>query len=161
MLNAFLAVLLPLSLVFGLYHLFTWFNIFGINRYVYWKRVGLTAAISHFLLVTGFFVFTYFDWQANRMFLLLGMHYSTFVLQHSEFWQLLLTFDTIPGLGVLAAFSLMGRAGVSNSLLPVAMAIIYIVGTLQWYFVIGGLGVLFQRLWDGLKTGEEGEEWFQ
>jgi hypothetical protein len=161
MLNAFLAVLLPLSLVFGLYHLFTWFNVFGINRHVYWKRVGLTAAISHFLLVTGFFVFSYFELQANRVFVVLGMNYSTFVLQHTEFWQLLAWFDTIPGIAVLGAFSLMARAGTSSYLLPTAMAIIYIVGTLQWYFVIGGLGAAFQRIWDGLKTGEEGEEWFQ
>jgi hypothetical protein len=160
-LNAFLAVLLPLSLVFGLYHLFTWFNVFGINRYVYWKRVGLTAAISHFLLVTGFFAFTYYDWQSNRIFVLLGMRYETFVLQHSEFWQLLLSFDTIPGVLILGIFSLMGRAGMSNFLLPVAMTVIYVVGTLQWFFVFGGIGAGLQRLWDGLKTGEEGEQWFQ
>jgi hypothetical protein len=161
MLNAFLAVLLPILLVFGLYHLFTWFNVFRINSLVYWKRVGLTGAISHFLLVTGFFVFTYFDWQANRAYVLLGMNYATFLFRHTEFWRLLMTFDTLPGLGVLGVFSLMGRAGVSSFLLPVAMGIIYVVGTLQWYFVVGGIGALLQRFWDGLKTGEEGEEWFQ
>jgi hypothetical protein len=55
----------------------------------------------------------------------------------------------------------MGRAGISTFLLPVAMVIVYVVGTLQWYFLIGGIGALFQRFWEGLKTGEEGEEWFQ
>ena len=161
MLNAFLAVLLPVLLVFGLYHLFTWFDVFRINSLPYWKRVGVTAAISHFLLVTGFFVFTYFDWQANRVYVLLGMNYSTFVLKHSAFWQLLMVFDTAPGLGVLAAFSLMNRAGISTFLLPVAMVITYLVGTLQWYFLVGGIGALLERFWSGLKTGEEGEEWFQ
>jgi len=161
MLNAFLAVLLPILLVFGLYHLFTWFDVFRINSRVYWKRVGLTAAISHFLLVSGFFVFTYFDWQANRLYVLLGMNYSTFLFKHSAFWQLLMVFDTVPGMGVLAAFALMGRAGISTLLLPVAMAIIYVVGTVQWYFLVGGIGALLQRFWEGLKTGEEGEEWFQ
>jgi hypothetical protein len=161
MLNAFLGVFLPLTLVFGLYHMFTWFNVLGINRHVLWKRVGMTAAISHFILVTGFFVFSYFELQSNRVYVAIGMHYSTFVLQHTEFWQLLLVFDTVPGLGVLGAFSLMGKAGMSTLLLPVAMLIIYVVGTLQWYFVIGGLGALIDRFWDGLKTGEEGEQWFQ
>lgn len=161
MLNAFLAVFLPLTLVFGLYHLFTWFNVFGINRYVFWRRVGMTAAISHFILVTGFFVFSYFELNANRVYVAIGMHYSTFVLQHTEFWRLLLIYDTIPGLGVLGVFSLMARAGMSNSLLPIALLIIYVVGTLQWYFVIGGLGALIERVWSGLKTGEEGEQWFQ
>jgi hypothetical protein len=161
MLNAFLAVLLPILLVFGLYHLFTWFNVFRINSMAYWKRVGLTGAISHFLLVTGFLVFTYFDWQANRLYVLLGMNYSTFLFKHSAFWQLLMIFDTVPGVGVLAAFSLMGRAGISTFLLPVALVIVYVVGTLQWYFLIGGIGALLHRFWEGLKTGEEGEEWFQ
>jgi hypothetical protein len=55
MFNAFLALLSPLLLVFGLYHLFTWFNIFRINERAYWRRVGLTSAISHFLLATGFY----------------------------------------------------------------------------------------------------------
>ncbi len=161
MLNAFLAVLLPILLVFGLYHLFTWFDVFGINRRVYWKRVGLTGAISHFLLLTGFLVFNYFDWQANHLYVLLGMNYSTFLFQHSAFWQLLMIFDTVPALGVLAAFFLMGRAGISTFLLPVAMGITYVIGTLQWYFLVGGIGAILQRFWDGLKTGEEGEEWFQ
>ena len=161
MLNAFLAVLLPILLVFGLYHLFTWFDVFRINSLVYWKKVGLTGAIAHFILATGFFAFTYFDWQANRLYVLMGMNYSTFLFRHSEFWRLLMIFDTVPGLGLLAAFFLMGRAGISAFLLPVAMVMTYVVGTVQWYFLIGGIGALLQRFWDGLKTGEDGEEWFQ
>ena len=161
MLNVLLAALVPLSLVFGLYHLLTWFNLFRINSRVYWKRVGFTAAVSHFILVTGFFVFTYFDWQSNRIYVLLGMSYSTFLFKHSPFWQLLMIFDTVPGLGVLAALSLMARAGINTFLLPLVVAIIYVAGTLQWYFLFGGIGALLQRFWEGLKTGEEGEEWFQ
>src|SRR6185436_12701468 len=161
MLNAFLAVLVPFSLVFGLYHLFTWFDVFRIKSLVYWKRVALTAAISHFLLVTGYLAFEYFDWQSNRTYVLLGMTYSAFLFKHSPFLQLLLIFDTVPGVGVLATFKVMERAGINSFLLPTALLIIYVFGTLQWYFVIGGIGALLQRFWDGLKTGEEGEEWFQ
>jgi hypothetical protein len=161
MLNVMLAALLPLMLVFGLYHLFTWFNLFGVNGMVHWKRVGLVAAISHFLLLTGFFIFNYFDWQANRPLVFLGMNYSTFLFNHSDFWRLLMIFDTVPALGILAAFSLMDRAGVSTFLFPVALTISYLMGTVQWYFVGGGIGALLERIWEGLKTGEEGEEWFQ
>ena len=161
MLNVLLAVLVPFSLVFGLYHLLTWFDVFRINSRVYWRRVALTGAISHFLLATGFLIFEYFDWQSNRVYVLLGMTYSAFLFKHSVFWQLLMIFDTAPGVGVLAAFSLMNRAGINTLLLPIVVLIIYIFGTLQWYFVIGGIGALLQRFWDGLKTGEDGEEWFQ
>lgn len=161
MLNVLLGVLLPLMLVFGLYHLFTWFDLFRVNSMAHWKRVGLVAAIAHFLLLTGFFVFTYFEWQANRPFVLLGMNYSTYLFNHSDFWKLLMIFDTVPALGILAAFSLMDRAGVSSVLFPVGLTISYVMGTMQWYFVGGGIGALLERIWEGLKTGEEGEEWFQ
>ena len=42
--------LLPLLLVFGLYHLLTWFNVLQINQRAYWKRVALSSAGAHFLL---------------------------------------------------------------------------------------------------------------
>jgi hypothetical protein len=160
MFNAFLATLIPLLLVFGLYHLFTWFNVFGINGWVYWKRVGATAAISHFLLVTGFFVFAWFD-HRGLAFRLSGMDYATFLFQHSAFWQMLAVFDTLAMLAVLAVFSVMSPAVPPEQLLIVTMVLTYLVGTLQWYFIGGGVGAILQKIWDGLKTGEEGEEWFQ
>lgn len=160
MFNAFLLVLTPLLLVFGLYHLFTWFNVFGINNHVYWKRVGLTSAVSHFLLATGFFLFAWYD-QASFAYKLSRIDYATFVFQHSMFWHMLAVLDTLALLGTLVAFSLMSPAVSSDQMLIVAMGITYIVGTLQWYFIGGGIGAILQKIWDGLKTGEEGEEWFQ
>ena len=161
MLNAFLAVLIPLLLVFGLYHLLTWFNVFGINERVYWRRVGLTAAISHFLLVTGFFLFTWLELQSNRTYVALGISYGTYLFQRTAFWQLLAVFDTVPMLGTLAAFTLMDRVGMTGGVLWVALGMTYIVGTLQWYYVGGGIGAILEKIWGGLKTGEDGEEWFQ
>ena len=161
MLNAFLVVFTPLLLVFGLYHLFTWFNVFRINDRVHWKRVGLTAAIAHFMLVTGFFVFTWFDLHNNRTYSAIGMSYEAFLLQRSQFWNLLGVFDTVPMLGILAAFTAMDGLGVTGGVLPVAILMTYGIGTLQWYYVGGGIGALLQKIWDGLKTGEDGEEWFQ
>jgi hypothetical protein len=160
MLNAFLVVLCPLLLIFGLYHLFTWFNVFRINGLVYWKRVGLTCAISHFLMTTGFFVFEWFD-HGSAAHMLSGIDYATFVFQHSMFWQMLAVFDTVALLGTLAVFSVMGPAVDSTHLLLVAMGMIYIVGTAQWFFGGGAIGAILEKVWGGLKTGEEGEEWFQ
>jgi hypothetical protein len=160
MFNAFLVALIPLLLVFGLYHLFTWFNVFRINSMVYWKRVGLAAAISHFLLATGFFVFAWFD-HTGLAFRLSGMDYATFLFQYSTFWQMLAILDTLAMLAILGIFSLMSPATPSDQLLVVAIAMTYLVGTAQWYFLGGGIGAVLQKIWDGLKTGEEGEEWFQ
>jgi hypothetical protein len=49
----------------------------------------------------------------------------------------------------------------SEQLLIVAIGMTYVVGTAQWYFLGGAVGAVLQKIWDGLKTGEEGEEWFQ
>jgi len=161
MLNAFLAILIPLLLVFGLYHLLTWFNVLRINNRVYWRRVGLTAAIAHFLLATGFFLFVWFELQSNRTYLALGMDYATYLFQRSTFWQVLGVFDTVAMLGILAVYTLMAHSGVSGGLLGVALAGTYLIGSLQWYYVGGAVGAVLEKLWGGLKTGEDGEEWFQ
>ena len=160
MFNAFLAALIPLLLVFGLYHLFTWFNVFHINERPYWKRVGLTAAISHFLLATGFFLFAWFD-HSGLAYRLSGMSFAVYLFQHSTFWQMLAIFDTIAMLAVFGVFSLMSPSVAADQLLIVAIGITYLVGTAQWYFLGGAVGAALQKIWDGLKTGEEGEEWFQ
>jgi hypothetical protein len=34
------------------------------------------------------------------------------------------------------------------------------VGSVQWYFVGGGIGLLLERFWTGLKTGDDEGEWF-
>ena len=161
MLNAFLAILIPLLLVFGLYHLLTWFNVLRINNRVYWRRVGLTAAIAHFLLATGFFLFVWFELQSNRTYLALGMDNATYLFQRSTFWQVLGVFDTVAMLGILAVYTLMAHSGVSGGLLGVALAGTYLIGSLQWYYVGGAVGAVLEKLWGGLKTGEDGEEWFQ
>jgi hypothetical protein len=160
MFNAFLAVLCPLLLVFGLYHLFTWFDVFRINERVYWKRVGLTCAISHFLLATGYLLFVWFD-HRSAAHMLSGVDYATFLFQHSMFWPMFAVFDTVAMLGTLASFSLMSPAVTPGQMLLVAIGLIYVVGTVQWYFVGGAIGAILEKVWGGLKTGEEGEEWFQ
>ena len=161
MFNAFLAVVIPLLLVFGLYHLLTWFNVLHINDRIFWRRVGMTAAIAHFLLATGFFLFTWFELQSNDTYIALGMSYAAYLFEHSAFWQVLGVFDTVAMLGILAVYTLMAQFGVSGGLLGVAFAGTYLLGSLQWYYVGGGIGAVLEKLWGGLKTGEEGEEWFQ
>jgi hypothetical protein len=37
---------------------------------------------------------------------------------------------------------------------------VYFVGSLQWYFVGGGVGAVLERFWSGLKTGDdEDQDW--
>lgn len=148
------AFLLPPLFVFGVYHLLTWFNIFLINERIYWKRVALASAISHVLLLTGFLVFSYVDAD--------GAPFGPFLFDRSYFWRLMTIFDTAPVLVILAVFSAMARAEINPpGILILAVGITYIVGTLQWFLVGGGIGALLEKLWAGLKTGdEEDEEWF-
>ena len=162
MFNVFVAAVLPLLLVFGLYHLLTWFNVFGINNRVHWKRVAVASVVAHFLLVTGFFVFSYFDYQANRQLAALGLSYGAFLFDRSDFWRLISFFDTLALACIVGLFALLDRFGIAPpAVVTLTIAITYIAGSLQWYLLGGAAGALLQRFWDGLKTGDDEEEgWF-
>lgn len=162
MMILFLGLLAPVLLIFGLYHLMTWFNIFGINRRVYWKRIALTSAVSHVLLATGFFVFTYFDYRKNLDLAGYGLGYGTFLFDRSQFWPIMTIFDTLPMAILAGLFLLLDKIGLSlPGLLPLTIAMTYAAGTVEWYFVGGGAGAMLQRFWDGLRTPEEeiDQEW--
>jgi len=61
-------------------------------------------------------------------------------------------------IGLLAGLD---RAGVNPpGLVAITVAITYIVGSVQWFFVGGGVGALLERFFEGLKTPEpEDDEW--
>ena len=148
------ALLLPPLFVFGVYHLLTWFNVFRINERVYWKRVAIASGISHVFLLTGFLVFSYFDAA--------GAPFGQFLFNNSEFSRLMRLFDTASTLVILVVFSVMARADINPpGILILTLAMTYVVGTVQWFLVGGGIGALLEKFWTGLKTGdEEDEEWF-
>ena len=156
MLNAFISLVLPPLLVFGVYHLMTWFNLRGINQSIYWRRLAMASAISHVLLAAGFFVFSYFDYQANRQFAAFGLDYADYLFNRSEFWRLMTIFDTIPMLCILGLFWALDRMGLAlPGLVPATILITIAAGTIQWYFAGGAIGALLERFWSGLKTTDE------
>jgi len=155
--------LMPPLLVFGVYHLLTWFNTFGINGRTYWRRVALASGISHLFLVTGFLVFSYLDLRNHVRLDGADTAFGPFLFNRSDFWRLMTVFDTAPMLAILVLFSVFDRMGINPpGLVVVTFALIYVVGTLQWFWVGGGIGALVEKFWAGLKTGdeEEDEEWF-
>jgi hypothetical protein len=161
MLNIVVTLALPLLLVFGLYHLLTWFNMFHINERDYWKRVALASALAHFVLATGFFIFSYYDYDANRQLGGLGSSYGAFLFDRSDFWRLIALCDTLAMACILGLFTLLDRLGIPlPGLVPVTIVITYVVGTVQWYFAGGAAGALLQRFWTGLKTDEDDEDGF-
>jgi hypothetical protein len=152
MLSAASFLLAPLF-VFGVYHLLTWFNIFRINERVYWKRIAIASAISHVLLFTGFLVFSWFDAA--------GAPFGPYLFNNSEFTRLLRVLDTAAMVIILLVFSAMARAEINPpGLLVLTLGLSYIVGSLQWFLIGGGIGALLEKFWSGLKTGDdEDEEW--
>ena len=152
MLSAASFLLAPLF-VFGVYHLLTWFNVFRINERVYWRRIAIASAISHILLLTGFLAFSWFDAA--------GAPFGPYLFNNSEFTRLLRVFDTAAMVIILLVFSAMARAEVNPpGLLALALGISYVVGSLQWFLIGGGIGALLEKFWSGLKTGDdEDEEW--
>ena len=153
MLFSLASFLLPPLFVFGVYHLLTWFNVFEINRRVFWKRVAITSAISHVLLASGFFAFSYFDAK--------DLNFGVYLFNGSNFWRLITVFDTAPMLVIVLVFSLLDRAGLNPpGLVAMTLVITYVIGTLQWFFVGGALGALLEKFFEGLKTPEpEEEDW--
>ena len=153
MLFSLASFLLPPLFVFGVYHLLTWFNVFEINGRVFWKRVAITSAISHVLLASGFFAFSYFDAK--------DLNFGVYLFNGSSFWRLITVFDTAPMLVIVLVFSLLDRAGLNPpGLVAMTLVITYVIGTLQWFFVGGALGALLEKFFEGLKTPEpEEEDW--
>jgi len=154
MLFTLASFLLPPLFVFGVYHLLTWFNVLRINESVFWKRVAITSAISHILLASGFFAFLYFDARD-------AVPFDAYLFNRSDFWKLMTIFDTAPTLVIIGLFSALDRAGMNPpGLIAWTIAITYVVGTLQWFLVGGGIGALLERFFEGLKTPDpEDEDW--
>lgn len=146
-------LLLAPLFVFGVYHLLTWFNILRINSFVFWRRVAITSAVCHVLLALGFLIFSYFDAG--------GRPFGPFLFNESDFWKLIEIFDTAAMLAILVLFSALDRAGVNPpGLVAITIALIFVVGTLQWFFVGGGVGALLERFFEGLRTPDpEDQEW--
>ena len=159
MLYSLISFLLPPLLVFGVYHLFTWFNVFRINDRPTWKRVAIASAICHVLLATGFLVFSYIEFEANQRRADPGLQFGAFLFNRSDFWKLMAIFDTAPMLAILGLFSIFDTAGINPpGLLMLTFVLTYVIGTLQWFLIGGAIGALLERFWEGLKTGEEEEE---
>lgn len=152
MLFTLASFLLPPLFVFGVYHLLTWFNVLRINERVFWKRVAITSGICHVLLASGFFVFVYLDAA--------GAGFAVHLFNGSSFWRLMAIFDTAPMLVLIGCFAALDRAGMNPpGLIAVTIAITSVVGTLQWFFVGGGVGALLERFFEGLKTPDPEDEW--
>jgi hypothetical protein len=154
MLFTLASFLLPPLFVFGVYHVLTWFNVLRINERDFWKRVAITSAVSHVLLASGFLAFSYFD-AAN------AATFDVYLFSRSNFWKLMTIFDTAPMLVIVVLFSSFDRAGMNPpGLIAITVAIIYTVGTVQWFFVGGGVGAVLERFFEGLKTPDpEDEDW--
>ncbi len=153
MFSTLASYLLAPLLVFGLYHLLTWFNLFRINSREVWKRVAIASAASHIVLATGFLVFSYLDAS--------GSEFGPFLFNRSAFWRMAAVFDTGPLLVILGVFALLDRAGISPpGMLFLTLAILYAVGTLQWFLIGGAIGAILDKLWEGLKTPEpDDDQW--
>ena len=139
--------------VFGVYHLLTWFNLLRINEKAFWKRVAITSAICHILLASGFFAFSYFDAGSAA--------FGPYLFNESNFWKLMEIFDTAAVAVILISFASLDRAGVNPpGLVAITIVLTLLIGTVQWFFVGGGIGALLERFFQGLRTPDpEDQEW--
>jgi hypothetical protein len=149
-------ILLPPLLVFGVYHLSLWCNVMAIQGRVFWRRVALASAISHLLLVIGFFLFSYVDYRLNRNISGAAAAFDMFLFNRSPFWSLLLLFDTAAMVLLLGVFGALDWLGISIGItLSLTSGIVLLAGTLQWYWIGGAIGAGLERLWSGLKGPDD------
>ncbi len=114
----------------------------------------MASGVSHVLLVSGFFAFTYLD--AGRA----GADFGPHLFNTSNFWRLATIFDTAPMLALILLFSALYRADLNPpGLVAMTLAITYIIGTLQWFFVGGAVGALLERFFEGLRTPDPEDDW--
>jgi hypothetical protein len=148
------SLLLAPLFVFGVYHLLTWFDVLGIKRRVFWKRVAITSALCHILLAGGFFIFSYFDAGEAS--------FGPYLFNESNFWKLIEIFDTAAMLAILGLFAGLDRAGINPpGLVAITIAITMIVGTIQWFFVGGAVGAILERFFEGLRTPDPEDEFWE
>lgn len=152
-------ILLPPLLVFGLYHLLTWVNPLRVAEAAHWKRVAAASAMAHIFLATGFFVFLYYEYLINRTIEAEGFPFGVYLFNRSGFWPVMTAFDTLAMVAILVSLALLDRFGVNMpQLVALTIAITYLAGTFQWFWIGGGVGALLEKLWSGLKTVEEEDE---
>jgi hypothetical protein len=153
--------LLPPLLIFGLYHMGLWFNLMGLRRMVFWRRVATSSAAAHVLFAAGALLVAWVDFGTTGRLIAPDMGFDAFLLAGGEFWRLLLIFDTLPAvamIGILGGLDYLGM-GV-GPIVPVTFGVILVLGTLQWYWIGGALGALGERVWSGLKTQDgDGPDW--
>jgi hypothetical protein len=148
------SLLLAPLFVFGVYHLLTWFDVLGIKRRVFWKRVAITSALCHILLAGGFFIFSYFDAGEAS--------FGPYLFNESNFWKLIEIFDTAAMLAILGLFAGLDRAGINPpGLVGITIVFSMIVGTIQWFFVGGGVGAILERFFEGLRTPDPEDEFWE
>ncbi len=153
-----LLFLMPPVLVFGVYHLAVWFDVAGIGRRVFWRRVAIASVFAHLLLVIGFFLLTYIDYRTNQNLTPTAGSYEMFLFNGSEFWRVMVMFDALPTVVLLGLFGTLDRMGLAAvPLIPLTIGTVLAVGSLQWYWVGGAIGAGFEKLWSGLKTGDDDE----
>lgn len=154
--------MMPVLLVFGIYHLMTWFNVMNVNARSFWKKVGLTSAIAHVILAAGFFAFSYLDYSLNQKTTFVGIGFDGYLFNRSEFWRLMKIFDTAAMFSLLAIVSILDELALNPPfMVALAFTVTQIVGLLQWYFVGGAIGLIIERFWSGLKSAEDVvDDWF-
>jgi hypothetical protein len=115
--------------------------------------VAMTSAICHVLLASGFVIFSYID--AGRF------EFGQYLFNESNFWKLMEIFDIVPMLLILLTFAGFARAGINPpGVVAITIAITYLAGTIQWFFVGGAVGALLERFFQGLRTPDpEDQDW--
>jgi hypothetical protein len=156
MLVSLAALVLPALLIFGVYHLALWSDLGGVAAMPFWRRLAVASGLGHLLLAAAFFLFMYLDYRSVLQIAPSGPSFEVFLFNRAGFWRVMLVFDSLPSLLLLAVFAAMARWGWEwTHSVALTVAVVFVAGTFQWYWIGAGLGAASERLWSGLKTPDD------
>jgi hypothetical protein len=153
MLYVFLLLSLPALLVFSLYHLAVWLVPVRFGPMEFWRRVAFSACLAHLALLAGL--------AALALAPAVLPSVTAPLLGSGEVFAILWVWDTAGSLLLGAAFGLVGEEMSSAIFVLLALVAYLGLGSLQWYWLAGGLAAAFERLWESLRTpGDHLPDWF-
>lgn len=159
MLYASSLILLPVLLVFGLYHLNVWLNFAGVRAWPFWRQVAAASGEGHILILLGIVALAGLDYRTQLAVSGPGSPFGVYLLTGTDFPAVMWLLDPLPMAILFVMIPLI--PAIAGVVLGVTLSTLLLAGTLQWMAVGGVLAWTFGRIWGSLRTeGDDLPDWF-
>lgn len=156
MLYASALILLPVLLVFGLYHMNVWLGAPGFRGRPFWLQVAVASGEAHLLIVLGLLVLAWLDYRSQISVSGPIPTFGVYLLTGTDFPAAMWVLDPLAMAILLVLIPMI--AGIA---LAATLTTLFLAGTLQWMALGGIVAWGFERIWGSLRTeGDDLPDWF-